>query len=112
MELMKCLSSAVIMIFIFCAVSCAFDGKLKDGVFEGEYSFIKVLVTVSEGKVEDIKMVDHGGGGAKYAAMVEPLLARMVSGQTTDVDAVTGATVSSVNLRNAVENALSKASGV
>ena len=82
----------------------------KDGTYEGEYSFVKVAVRIEKGEIEDIKIVHHGGGGQKYAEMVEPLLYEIVRKQSTDIDAITGATVSSINLKEAVKNALNKAS--
>ena len=87
----------------------AFEGTLRDGTYEGEHSFVKVEVTVAGGKVTEIDLVRHGGGGDTYAAMVEPLTGSMVEAQTTSVDTVTGATVSSNYLKKAVEKALNKA---
>jgi len=84
-------------------------GQYRDGVYEGEHSFVKVQVAVDQGKVNDIEILRHGGGGKKYADMVRPLCDEMVSKQTFDVDAVTGATVSSKNLKEAVQSAVQKA---
>ena len=85
------------------------EGPYADGVYDGEYSFVKVQVTVKGGDIADIKMLHHGGGGEKYAKMIEPLLTDMVKKQSTYVDSVTGATVSSFNAIKAVNNALEKA---
>jgi uncharacterized protein with FMN-binding domain len=85
------------------------EARYADGVYEGEYSFVKVQVAVKDGKINNIKMLHHGGGGKKYENMVKPLLSEMVKKQSTDVDAITGATVSSDHLQNAVNNALEKA---
>ena len=90
---------------------CADDTRLKDGVYTGEYSFVKVSVTVKGGKILSIEMIEHGGGGEEYADMVRPLIPAIIKKQSTDVDAVTGATVSSYNLKEAVNDALGKASG-
>lgn len=109
---MKNINKILITVFILSlltAASYAFEGEFKDGTYEGECSFIKVEVTVNDGKVENINMVKHGGGGKKYALMTEPLIENILKKQSTDIDAVTGATVSSENLKKAVENALDKA---
>ena len=82
------------------------DFPLLDGVFRGESSFVTVDVTVKDGKMTKIEIVHHGGGGEKYARMVTPLINEMIEKQSTEVDAVTGATVSSKNLKQAVENAI------
>jgi len=110
MNTIKIFAVMILVIFGSLAASCAFEGDLKDGAYEGEYSFVKVLVTVEGGRVTGIEIMEHGGGGEYYAEMVEPLTDRMVAQQTTEVDAVTGATVSSNNLSNAVDDAISKAS--
>ena len=83
--------------------------SLRDGTYEGKHSFITVLVTVENGKIGDIAMTEHGGGGKKYADMVGPIIGKIIEKQSTDVDVVTGATVSSENLVKAVEDALEKA---
>jgi uncharacterized protein with FMN-binding domain len=106
---LKILLVTVIMLWNFFGSSYAFEGDLKDGTYEGEFSFVKVRLTVAGGKVENIQMVKHGGGGQKYADIVEPLMGEMVAKQTTAVDAITGATVRSKNLIKAVEDALRKA---
>jgi len=90
-------------------VSGAALGELRDGVYSGEHSFVAVSVTVAGGRIVAIEMTRHGGGGEKYAEMVRPLLARMVEEQSTEVDAVTGATTSSNHLKKAVAEALRKA---
>lgn len=83
--------------------------KLKDGVYETKSSFIIVSVTIKSNKIEDIKILEHGGGGKKYEDMVEPLINRIVKKQSTRVDGITGATVSSNYLKEAVDEALRRA---
>lgn len=109
MNVIKALFASVVVLCCCSMPLCAFEIGLRDGAYEGEYSFVKVRVTVAGGKVERIEMVEHGGGGEKYALMAEPLLSEMVEKQGTSVDSVTGATVSSENLKKAVEAALEKA---
>jgi uncharacterized protein with FMN-binding domain len=79
---------------------------LADGTYEGEHSFVSVSVTVTDSKISEIAIIRHGGGGQKYADMLKPLVERIIQKQSTDVDAVSGATVSSQNLKKAVEQAL------
>ncbi len=82
---------------------------MKDGTYRGEHSFVTVAVTVSGGRIAAIEMIRHGGGGEEYAEMVRPLLGQMVEMQSTEVDIVTGATVSSNHLKKAVAQALQQA---
>ena len=111
----------LVLMFIAIKTLCAaeaqfkngvYEGKhlfLKDGTYEGKYFFITIGVTIENGKISGIEMLHHGNGGRKYEAMVEPLMGEIIKRQSTDVDAVTGATVSSRNLRIAVIDALLKA---
>ncbi len=92
---------------IFVSRVYAWDGSYEDGVYVGEHSFIKAEVTVKEGEITDIKILRHGGGGETYEEMVEDLIPLIIENQSIEVDAITGATVSSNNLKKAVENALS-----
>lgn len=100
----------VLALSAICFLSHGFEMELNDGVYEGEHSFVKVEVNVRQGKVENIKMLEHGGGGERYADMISSLPEKMLAEQTSSVDAVSGATVSSRNLKRAVEDALNKAS--
>lgn len=103
----------ILLIFLLSLVSIpvlvAGMGWFKDGTYEGEHLWIKVAVSVSEGNFSDIEILFHGNGGKKYEAMIEPLRDEMIEKQSTDVDAVTGATVSSIYLRKAVNKALREA---
>ncbi len=109
----KCFSRSVTGLFLlgFFLIPGALKGEavLKDGIYAGEHSFVAVEVTVTGGRMTEIRMTRHGGGGEKYAEMVRPLLERMVEEQSTEVDGVTGATTSGNHLIKAVEKALRKA---
>ncbi len=109
MNISKIVLVAVLLIFGSTILSYTLEGELRDGQYQGEHSFVQVEVTVEDGKVVDILMLKHGGGGNKYAAMVEPLSAEIIANQNTEIDTITGATVSSNNLKKAVDNALEKA---
>lgn len=113
--LMKTLEKACIylqaVIIIFCQFAlCAEGVKFKDGTYEGTVSFVKVNVTVKDNKITGIEIIEHGGGGKEYTDEVKPLVDDILTKQSTDVDAITGATASSENLKKAVRDALEKAS--
>lgn len=82
---------------------------VADGVYEGwcDTGVVRagVLVTVREHAITEIELTRHDNGRRIPA---EAILARMLQEQTTDVDAVSGATCSSKVIRKAVENALEK----
>ena len=83
---------------------------LADGVYVGRYDGYRwsnaVEVTVRGGRITGIDAVDRQ---LFHRDEVEDeIFGRVIAGQTTDVDTVTGATVSSKALLKAVENALRK----
>lgn len=82
----------------------------KDGVYIGTGTGfggeLKVQVTIKDGKITDIKLLSSNDD-AHYISKAQALLKNIISGQTTNVDTVSGATYSSVGLINAVRDALS-----
>ena len=65
----------------------------------------KVAVTVQDGAITGIELLEHKNGRGEAA---ETVLEEIVSQQRIAVDAVSGATNSSIVLEKAVENALTK----
>ncbi|MFH1847274.1 MAG: FMN-binding protein [Candidatus Omnitrophota bacterium] len=104
----KCIFFMGILVLVLSFNVCSAEAQYKDGVYEGEHSFLKVAVTIQEGKISDVEIMDHSGGD-DYTALIEPLSMEIVEKQSTKVDAVTGATTSSEALKQAVDNALEKA---
>ena len=85
----------------------------KDGTYEGSSQGyggqIVVSVTVSGGEIAAIDIVSAAGEDAAYLNMSKPMLDEIVATQDLEVDTVTGATLSSVGMRNAVILALQQA---
>ena len=81
--------------------------KVPDGIYIGEYDvnfiYAKVEVTVQNGSIADIVLLEHKNGRGKAAEIITD---KIVEQQKTDVDAVSGATNSSIVIKKAVENAL------
>ena len=86
--------------------------KLKDGSYEGSgigfRGNLKVEVDVSEGKISSIRVVENVDD-AQYFEKARGLITNIVSGQTPNVDSVSGATYSSNGIKSAVRDALKKA---
>lgn len=84
--------------------------QIPDGTYVGacDVQFIsaKVSVTVEEGKIVVIDLLEHRNDRGDAATGIEQ---RIVEQQRIDVDAVTGATNSSTVIKKAVDNALSGA---
>ena len=81
--------------------------EVPDGVYEGEcnvgYIYARVSVTVSEGVITEIKILEHRN---ERGTIAERITDSMISRQEIKVDTVTSATNSSKVIQKAVENAL------
>jgi uncharacterized protein with FMN-binding domain len=86
--------------------------KLRDGVYEGFYrkglNKAVVKVTIAGGRVVEVECLEHFAS-RKGRKAVEIIPQRIVVEQSTRVDAVTGATNSSIVIMNAVQRAIEKA---
>lgn len=82
---------------------------IADGEYIGEcnvgYIYAKVKVSISNGVINDIELLDHHNERGKAG---EGVIAKILSEQRIDVDAVASATNSSKVIKKAVENALEK----
>lgn len=81
--------------------------KITDGTYVGEcnvnFLYAKVEVTVQDGIIRNIKILEHKNERGQAA---EAVLDKIVTEQKIDVDAISGATNSSTVLKKAVEKAL------
>ena len=80
---------------------------ISDGVYIGEYDvnfiYAKVEVTVQNGEITNINILEHRHERGKAA---EAITNKIVDEQKIDADAISGATNSSTVIKKAVENAL------
>lgn len=80
---------------------------VADGVYDGSrFIFpvsVKARVTVSGGVVREIALLRHFNGQGKPA---EAITASVIEAQSLNVDAITGATHSSLAILGAIEDAL------
>ena len=80
---------------------------VEDGTYVGEYDagyiYAKVEVTIEDGRIVSINLMEHRNEKGKTA---EVILDNIVAMQEIDVDAVSGATNSSNVIKKASENAL------
>lgn len=86
--------------------------EYKDGTYYGTGTgfggITKVQVVISGGKITNISIISTQDDSS-YIQSASSIIAKMVAGQTTNVDTVSGATYSSVGIIEAVRNALSQA---
>lgn len=80
---------------------------IADGVYIGEYDvnfiYAKVEVTVQNGEIVNISILEHRNERGKNA---ETIINKIIDEQRIDVDVISGATNSSTVIKKAVENAL------
>lgn len=80
----------------------------NDGVYEGSAYMDPIKVTVQveikDHKITNVKIVRHDNGIGFRAEV--PVVERILKEQTNDVEAVSGATISSKAIMNAVGDAL------
>lgn len=83
--------------------------KIPDGTYVGEcnvnFIYAKVEVTVQNGEIKNIDILEHKNERGEAA---ETVIDKIADEQKIDVDAVSGATNSSTVLKKAVENALAR----
>ena len=107
MKKILCLMLALMMAMSFSAF--AEDGTFT-GVGEGgKAGNVSVEVTVEGGAIKDINILENEETEGLGDVAMEDLKQQMLTGSTVDVEAVTGATLSSTAFIAAVKDALSQA---
>ena len=83
---------------------------LEDGTYTGEGQgfggTIKVSVVIKDKTITEINVVSAEGEDAAFFGRAKGVIDKILSGQKTDVDVVSGATYSSRGIISAVKNAL------
>ena len=91
------------------AVAVVAPEQVADGTYEGtaETPLVKVTVevTVQDHAIREIKLLRHENG---QGAPAEAMLPEMLSRNTSEVDTISGATLSGKAIRAAVRDALAK----
>ncbi|KNF08346.1 FMN-binding domain-containing protein [Gottschalkia purinilytica] len=86
------------------------EKSYKDGEYTGEAkgfkSTIKVKVNVKDSKISDVKVISHDDTPSYANKPVEEIPKLIVDKQSTNVDVVSGATITSNGIKDAVNNAL------
>ena len=88
------------------------EGGYKDGTYQGSGTgfggTITVQVTVSGGKITAVDILSASGETGSYFASAQGVVSKVLSSQSPNVDAVSGATYSSNGIIQAVQNAPDK----
>jgi len=99
-------------------VACGGSATYKDGTYTGEAAGfdeenpVKAEVTVTDGKIANVEILEHGESVDKVPETQEALdklPGYIVEKNSTDVDGIVGATATSNGIKGAVNNALEEA---
>lgn len=123
MDKMKKLTAIVIGAFAIVLTACgetetnyniSDSGSWKDGTYmetaKGKKGNFVVTVIISDGKISDIQIGDNKETPDIGGKAIVELPAEMITGQTYEVDAISGATITSNGIKDAVARCLEQAS--
>lgn len=81
--------------------------QLKDGIYKGKYDSFpvsaEVNVKIENHVITEIELIKHNNGKGQAAEIIP---SKVVEAQSLEVDAISGATYSSMVILKAIENAL------
>lgn len=84
----------------------------KDGIYIGEepgWPDMTVEVTIENNRIQNVRFLNSNGTPSHTEMVVPVLPGRVIEAEYSEVDGVTGATLSSNNFLSAVRNAMEKA---
>ncbi len=84
------------------------DGTYS-GTGQGMMGELRVEVTIANGQMTKIVLKEHNETSGKYQKAEKSVIEMILQQQTTEVDAVSGATETSDGIKQAVEDALQQA---
>ena len=102
----------MILILVLVATTLVGCGgsKLNDGTYTGEAAGmspgLKVSVVVADGKISSVDVTEHAETEGYSEPALEQIPGAIVEKNSTDVDAVSGATLTSNAIKEAVDQAL------
>lgn len=89
--------------------------NIKDGIYEGvgqgNSGEIRVRVEIKDQQIRSIDILDHNETKGVSDPIMEGIPKSIIKHQTYNVDAITGATITSNGIKEAVKNALEKVEG-
>ncbi|MFZ5969097.1 MAG: FMN-binding protein [Bacillota bacterium] len=108
---------AILIMLVAISVGCQSQsasstsaGKYTDGTYtgigEGKEGPIKVEVVVEKGNIKEIKTLEHKETPGLSDPVFEQIIKSIIEKQTTEVDVVSGGTVTSEGIKGAVQDAL------
>lgn len=90
------------------------SGTWKDGIYteiaKGKKGDFDVTVTIKDGEISDIVIGDNSETSDKGGVAIETIPSEIIDTQSIDADSVSGATITSNGIKDAVAKCLEKAS--
>lgn len=89
------------------------SANYKDGTYTGEADgfggTIQVEVKIEKSKIAEINVISAEKEDGAYLSMAKDMIPKIIDAQSADIDTISGATFSSIGIKNASEQALEKA---
>ena len=106
----KLITLTIVMVLLASTLTgCGGGTKYKDGTYEGDATGmqpLKVSVEVKDGKIANVEITEHAETEGISDPAIEQIPDLIVEKNSTDVDAVSGATITSNAIKEAVNKAL------
>ncbi|MFZ7119338.1 MAG: FMN-binding protein [Eubacteriaceae bacterium] len=103
----------VVLMAVFMVAGCSSSVKYTDGTYDGVgvgiHGDVNVEVKVAEGKISQVSVVSHNETEGVGTMAINDLPEMIVEAQSTEVEVVTGATITSNAIIEAVNSALETA---
>lgn len=106
----KWFAISTIALVLLTATACQNNKKFTDGTYngegEGKYGPLKVEVIVEKGLIQAITILEHNETPGLSDPILEKIPAAIIEAQSLEVEVVSGATLTSEAVINAVGDAL------
>ena len=104
---MKKLLSLLLTLLMLCMSFCA-AAEVYTGVGQGISGDVPVTVTIENGVICSVEVGENAETAGIGTNAIEQLPAKIVAAQSIEVDNISGATITSKAIKEAVEDALSQ----
>lgn len=93
---------------IYFLIATTIFAKTTEGVGQGYKDTIKVSVTSENGKITDLKVLEHNETKRIGGVALDKIVPEIIEKQSYEVDNIAGATYTCVGLKDAIKDALKK----